>query len=65
LTFVYIGLGYLGKASGELFPNTITRTDLIMNIANDFLPGFAWILPAILGAILGSFIKPKKYDIAL
>jgi branched-subunit amino acid permease len=63
LTFVYIGLGYLGKASGELFPNTITRTDLIMNIANDFLPGFARILSDILGAILCAFIKPKKYEI--
>lgn len=34
-----------------------------MDIANDFLPGFVWILPGILVAILCAFIKPKKYEI--
>lgn len=40
LAFVYGGLGYLGATGGEIFPKTITRTDLIMNIANNLLKAF-------------------------
>ncbi|HPP31688.1 MAG TPA: branched-chain amino acid transport system II carrier protein [Soehngenia sp.] len=43
LAFVYGGLGYLGATGGQLFPKTITRTDLIMNIANNLLQAFGEI----------------------
>ena len=40
LTFVYGGLGYLGATGGSLFPKDISKTDLIMNIANNSLKSF-------------------------
>ncbi|MBC8591623.1 branched-chain amino acid transport system II carrier protein [Wansuia hejianensis] len=40
LAFVYGGLGYLGATGGELFPKDISKTDLIMNIANNSLKSF-------------------------
>lgn len=43
LTFVYGGLGYLGATASAVYPNSISRVNLIMNIANHTLMSFGEI----------------------
>ncbi|WP_051931495.1 branched-chain amino acid transport system II carrier protein [Clostridium sp. KNHs214] len=47
LAFVYGGLLYLGATSNTVFPQNITKTQLVMNIAESTLGGFGSIALAI------------------